>query len=324
MEIRKVSLDEIVVDLSLNVREKLDEETVERYMECFDRLPEVVGFNTDEGYLLADGFHRVEAANRLGQESIEVEVKQGTRQDAEEYAALANLRHGKPLTRAERRKAVERMLKLHPERANAWIAEDMGVSDHTVKKYREEMESGSQIARVKKFIGKDGKTYPREIKHPKRSEDETPSLDDQPQVDETPTVEPEPQEETTKQPQEVEVTSTETPDTEEEEFSQTYWEKAGYATKEEYDRDYAVLMDDEEEDEEDEADNEEEEPEGIEKPEVKRINWDIFVKYCEDIEEYAFEMGRKENNDRLERIYNSLQMLSYKLETILKDLGYKI
>jgi FixJ family two-component response regulator len=56
------------------------------------------------------------------------------------------------LTRAEKEKAVKRMLCLHPERANAWIAADMGTSEHTVKKYREELEAGSQIATLQKYI----------------------------------------------------------------------------------------------------------------------------------------------------------------------------
>lgn len=173
METKTITLTSITIDDNLNVREGLDNETIERYMESFEQLPPVVVFDTGDRYLLADGFHRYEAVKKLGRDEIEAEIKQGTRQDAEKYAALANLQHGKPLTRAERRKAVERMLKLHTERANNWIAQDMGVSENTVKKYRGELESGSQIATLEKFIGKDGKEYPREIKHPKRDEQET-------------------------------------------------------------------------------------------------------------------------------------------------------
>lgn len=92
------------------------------------------------------------------------------RSDAKEYAALANLKRRKPLTKVERRKAIERMLKLHPERSNSWIAEDMGVSKNTVGKYREELETGCQIDRLNKFIGRDGKEYPREIKQPKQKD----------------------------------------------------------------------------------------------------------------------------------------------------------
>lgn len=55
-----------------------------------------------------------------------------------------------------------------------------------------------------------------------------------------------------------------------------------------------------------------------------KMNCDTFVKYCDDIEEYAFAIGRKDDDAQLVRMYNALQRLSYKVETILKDLGYKV
>ena len=42
---------------------------------------------TNEGLLLADGYHRVAAARRRGLETIEAEVRPGSRQDALRYAA---------------------------------------------------------------------------------------------------------------------------------------------------------------------------------------------------------------------------------------------
>lgn len=194
MEKETIALTDITVDLRLNIRESLDDETIKRYTENFEQLPPAVVFESDDTYLLADGFHRYEAANKLGRDEIEVEVRHGTRQDAEEYAALANLKHGKPLTRKERRKAVERMLMLHSERANAWIAEDTGVSKNTVAKYREELESKCQIDRCSTFRTKDGREFPREIKQPSKDEqvsDEEPTPtkvppieDEQPEAEE--------------------------------------------------------------------------------------------------------------------------------------------
>lgn len=170
MERKTIPLADLQIDDNLNVREELDDETVKQYMECFDQLPPVVVFKSDDiwGYLLADGFHRFESAKRLGKEKIEAEIRQGGYKDAEEYAALANLRHGKPLTRAERRKAVERMLTLHPERADSWIAEDTGVTHKTIRVYRVELENNLGIPKLDKFIGKDGKERPREKKQPQK------------------------------------------------------------------------------------------------------------------------------------------------------------
>lgn len=483
MERETIGLAEIVIDDKLNVRDGLDNDTIERYMDCFDYLPPVVAFDIDEGYLLADGFHRVEAAKRLGREEIEAEVKEGTKQDAEEWAAMANLTHGKPLTRAERRKAVERKIKLHPERANNWIAQDMGVSENTVKKYREELEAGSQIANLNYFVGKDGKKYPRkDAPHSKKDEQPPDEATEQPQEAEvieeperTAPIEPEPQQaeppqEATEretepqemtvidaQPQETEATSPQPEHTPAEEpqlycderfvslddirgyigktvevtisvgkggpniqkrgvileqegafmletedgkkqqlptgmttgaptdegiveikviepqnaenrqeqpqepeapeidedideipfdflkrekdkeaesptKKQTYWEKAGYATKEEYDTDYACLMDDKEEEDEEEA---EATTEAIESKEeisdaetITKVasiprsgdGWETFVTHAEWIEDYSFKLASQEDIDTVRRILMSLEHLARKLRDALEEL----
>jgi ParB-like chromosome segregation protein Spo0J len=46
----------------------------------------VVAFRTDQGLLLADGDHRVAAAQARGLDTIEAEIRQGTAHDALRYA----------------------------------------------------------------------------------------------------------------------------------------------------------------------------------------------------------------------------------------------
>ena len=65
----------------------LDAMRVERDAEMIEAPPPVVVFDTGEGLLLADGYHRVAAARRRGQATIEAEVRNGSRQDALQYAA---------------------------------------------------------------------------------------------------------------------------------------------------------------------------------------------------------------------------------------------
>jgi hypothetical protein len=65
----------------------LDAARVKRYADMLDTLPPVVVFETAEGLLLADGYHRVAAARRSGLETVEAEVHCGTRHDALLYAA---------------------------------------------------------------------------------------------------------------------------------------------------------------------------------------------------------------------------------------------
>jgi ParB-like nuclease domain len=65
----------------------LDPARVERYARMLDDLPPVVVFDTPQGPLLADGYHRLAAARRCGLETVEAEVRAGSRQDALRYAA---------------------------------------------------------------------------------------------------------------------------------------------------------------------------------------------------------------------------------------------
>src|SRR5215213_131535 len=80
-----------IVDLLANApvdpEAHLDTARVERYAEVLDALPPVVVFDTAEGLLLADGYHRVAAARRRGLRTVEAEVRRGSRHDALRYAA---------------------------------------------------------------------------------------------------------------------------------------------------------------------------------------------------------------------------------------------
>ena len=64
----------------------LDPERVRRYAELLGDLPPVVAFRTDQGLLLADGYHRVAAAQARGLDTIEAEIRQGTAHDTLRYA----------------------------------------------------------------------------------------------------------------------------------------------------------------------------------------------------------------------------------------------
>ena len=73
----------------------LDPERVSWYIEHLDEAEPVTVFELDEGLLLADGHHRVEAAQRLGRSTITADVRLGTRSDALDFAvALAKEQRG--------------------------------------------------------------------------------------------------------------------------------------------------------------------------------------------------------------------------------------
>src|SRR3954462_6478688 len=101
MEIRELPLDELVLDPNLNLRDRLDDFTVERYAEAWQRMPPVTVYEVEGQWLLADGLHRHAAAVMLGRKSIPAEIRAGTLEDALDFVAGVNLFHGLPLTRTE-------------------------------------------------------------------------------------------------------------------------------------------------------------------------------------------------------------------------------
>lgn len=159
MDIRELPMDEIVLDPDLNLRDRLDDWTVERYADARDRVPPVAVFEVEGRWLLADGFHRHAAAALAGRRSIAAEVHEGTLADALDFVAGANLFHGLPLSRPERRRAVELKLRLHADWSDRRLSEDMGVGRDLVGKVRKGLVDAGQIPATGGRVGADGKTY---------------------------------------------------------------------------------------------------------------------------------------------------------------------
>jgi len=167
---KKLRLANIQQDSKLTPRSAIDKATVAAYVACYDQLPPIDVFWIEgrDGWWLADGNHRFEAAKSLKGENGKPKIKtmecnehQGTFDDALEFAYDANLRHGKPLTVSERKAGAILKLKLHTERNNTWIAEDCGVSKNAVTKWRKELEEGGQIDFLDEFLCRDGHMQPR-------------------------------------------------------------------------------------------------------------------------------------------------------------------
>lgn len=131
----KLAIQDIVVDPTIQIRRTNHEQTIQRYEDAFDRLPPVDVFETAEGLLLADGFHRIAAAERLGRAKIEAKVRKGTREDALEHAVIANTKNADPLTPEERDDGIRRLRQIHGDKwSNVRIAEAMSVSEITVRR----------------------------------------------------------------------------------------------------------------------------------------------------------------------------------------------
>lgn len=137
-----IPIDRIDIDPTVQIRGGNHEQTIQRYMAAWDKLPRVDVFDlTQPGepprakdLLLADGFHRVATAIRLGLEEIDVVVHRGTRADALEFAVIANTKNADPLTPEERDAGIRRIRQLHPDWTLRTVAEAMSVTHLTVKR----------------------------------------------------------------------------------------------------------------------------------------------------------------------------------------------
>jgi hypothetical protein len=131
----------IRTDGGTQTRAELYEATVAEYAEAMDvgeRFPPVTIYYDGSAYWLADGFHRIAAAVRLKQDSVECRVLSGTQRDAILHAVGANAEHGLRRTTADKRRAAEILLRDDEwtKRSDSWIADKCHISDKTVAKYR--------------------------------------------------------------------------------------------------------------------------------------------------------------------------------------------
>jgi hypothetical protein len=98
------------------VRARLDPEAIQDFTKAMkrgDKFPAVIVFAEDgsERYVLADGFHRVAAAEKADIEVVTAEVRQGKVHDALEFALRCNAEHGVRRTNADKNKAMKLALR---------------------------------------------------------------------------------------------------------------------------------------------------------------------------------------------------------------------
>jgi len=131
-------------DKSCQTREKLDESAVSDYAKHLadgGDLPAVVAYLDEGGTLyLSSGFHRVAAHERAGRELVLTEVRPGSRWDALAFGVADNSQHvGVRLSRADKRAAVERLLRERPDVSDSAIAKAAFVTNKTVARVRADL-----------------------------------------------------------------------------------------------------------------------------------------------------------------------------------------
>jgi ParB-like chromosome segregation protein Spo0J len=164
----RMPLKDIIVDLEVQARERLDDERVALFAENYAEnalgsdlaLPPIILVKTPEGELiLADGFTRFNAARRAGVDSIDANIVPGTKRDAILTNIVANTTHGAPLTLAERRHAIQRLLGDAEWRkeSDRSLGHRCGLDHKTVGKLRAEL--APTTVHESRTARRKGKTY---------------------------------------------------------------------------------------------------------------------------------------------------------------------
>lgn len=155
----RLPLVDIRLDGGTQSRAALSESQVAEYTDLYLSgiiFPELVVFHDGANHWLADGFHRWHGATKAGLAHVECDVRQGGQRDAILYSVGANDKHGLRRTNADKRRAVEMLLRDEEwgARSDRWIAERCGVGYSLVAEMRKQLpESGSSSPRT----GQDGK-----------------------------------------------------------------------------------------------------------------------------------------------------------------------
>lgn len=105
-----------------------------------------------------DGMHRLRAAMLRGQDTIEVEFYDGDELDSFILAVEANIKHGLPLSLADRTAAAGRILRSHPNLSDRAIAFSTGLAAKTIAAIRRCSTADKQQLNMR--LGRDGRIRP--------------------------------------------------------------------------------------------------------------------------------------------------------------------
>ena len=107
----KLRLKQITLDKKIQPRVALSQDTINEYCEAHingDEFPNIVVFEDKKGkFYLADGWHRLKAAEKAKITEMECNVINGSWRDALKYSLSANAKHGLNRSQSDRRLAVE-------------------------------------------------------------------------------------------------------------------------------------------------------------------------------------------------------------------------
>lgn len=131
-----------------------DPEHVETLLSAAGELPPILVHRPTMQVL--DGLHRLKVARVRGDAKIVARLVDGAESDAFVLAVEANIRHGLPLSLADRKRAAVRIIGTHPQWSDRRVASVTGISAGTVAELRRNGGDDGNEAR----IGRDGRIRP--------------------------------------------------------------------------------------------------------------------------------------------------------------------
>ena len=177
-----IEISKIRIDGGTQPRGELHSSAIEEYAEAYlagDQFPPVTLFYDGDDYWLADGFHRVAAAKAAGKTEVCEHIIPGTRRDAILFAVSANAQHGLRRSNADKRRAVEMLLR--DDEWSKWssreIARRCAVHHQMVEEIRrsyldDHPDSDQEFTRT---VQRNGTTYEQDVSNIGKSADsETP------------------------------------------------------------------------------------------------------------------------------------------------------
>lgn len=109
-----LSIDAITLDERCQPRAAMSTALVDEYADAMTEgaeFPPLTVYRDGDTWYLADGFHRIAAAEQAGKQHVVCDVRRGTLRDAILHAVGANATHGQRRTNMDKRRAVETLLR---------------------------------------------------------------------------------------------------------------------------------------------------------------------------------------------------------------------
>lgn len=163
-------ISQIRTDGATQSRAELNNAVIEEYAEAMRAgitFPPLAVFYDGSEYWLADGFHRIAAAGGAELDRVAVEIRQGTREDAQWHSYGANQEHGLRRSNADKQRAARAALEHSNGKAlgDREISRHIGVSPSFVSHWRKELSvQVGQIGQApKRTVTRAGSTFQQNV-----------------------------------------------------------------------------------------------------------------------------------------------------------------